>query len=141
MAAVAIVFCVGVSCMELLQTLFGAETAIGCALFHQKLSIFFVNFPTLSLDIGAYRAAHIGAFIVVKTAVCHGPLDNGHCVLDLPLLIGVFDTKNEIAAGMPGDKVGVKCSSQIAHMHIAGGAGAKRVRTRPWGIRASISSK
>ena len=61
--------------------------------------------------------------------------------LHLAGLVGVLNAQDERALAVPGDEPGVQGGAQVAHVHIAGGRGAKRVRTFPLGILASISSK
>ena len=119
--AVPVVLGVGVAFVELGQPLFGAEAAVGAALLNEQLSVFFIVSHPLGLDIGAGRAAHVGAFVIVQAAGVHGALDDLHRVLHFPFLIGVLDAQDKFPSRMAGDQIGVQGGAQIAHVHIAGG--------------------
>ena len=102
-----------------------AEAAVGVALFNKKLRIFSVKAAALGLNIGAHGAADVGALVVVKAALLHRAVDDVHRALDVALLIGVLDAQNEFSACVTGDQPGIQRRAQIAHVHVARGAGGK----------------
>ena len=102
-----------------------AKAAVGAALFQQELGVFSVKIPALRLDIGSHGAAHVGALVVVKTALGQGLVDNIHRPIHKSALIGVLDAKDEFAAGPAGDEPGIKRRAQIANVHIARGRRGK----------------
>ena len=104
---------------------FLAEAVIGGTLFHQEPGVFAVGIPPLGLDIGGYRAAQIGSFVVGQAALGHGAVDHIHGAFHLPGLVGVLNAQDEGASVGAGDEPGVQCRTQITHMHIAGGGGGK----------------
>lgn len=67
----------------------------------------------------------VRAFVPEQAGVPHGVVDDVHSAFDLTLLVGVLDAQDHLAAHALGGEVGVERSSQIAHMHIAGGTGRK----------------
>ena len=59
---------------------------------------------TLRLVIGAERAADLGAFVPVDPDPAEAVEDLADGVLDVPLLVGVVDPEDELAAVMPGQQ-------------------------------------
>ena len=102
-----------------------AEAAVGVTLFDEKVGILAVKCAALGLNIGADRAADVGAFVVIKAALGHRAVDNVNRALDQTLLIGVLDAENELSAVVACYKPCVQRGAQIAHMHISRGAGRK----------------
>ena len=94
-------------------------------LFDEKVGVLAVKIAALGLNIGADRASDVGAFVVIKAALGHRAVDNVNRALDQTLLIGVFNSKNELSAAVARDEPCVQRSAQIAHMHISRGAGRK----------------
>ena len=109
-----------------------AEAVVGTAFFHQQAGIAAIGVPALRLDIGGHGAAHIGAFVVVKTALGHGAVDHVHGALHQTALVGILDPQNKGAAVIAGDQPGIQRRAQVTHMHIAGG------RRRETGTHLSV---
>ena len=109
-----------------------AEAVVGAAFFHQQAGIAAIGVPALRLDIGGHGAAHIGAFVVVKTALGHGAVDHVHGALHQTALVGILDPQNKGAAVIAGDQPGIQRRAQVTHMHIAGG------RRRETGTHLSV---
>ena len=102
-----------------------AEAAVGVALFHQQLRVLLVQGAALGLHIGAHRAAHVRAFVMLQVALSHGLVDHIHSAFHQTALIRVLNTEDELAVVVSCNKIGIESGPQIAHMHIAGGRGRK----------------
>ena len=81
-----------------------AEAAVGAALFDQKLGVFAVKPAALGLDIRAYGASDIRAFVVIKAALCQRAVDYIDCTLDEALLVGILDAQDKLALVVAGDE-------------------------------------
>ena len=109
----------------LLAVLFVAEAAVGRTLLNEKLCVLAVEPLALGLDVGTCGAAHIGTFVVGQAALSHGLVDDVHGALHQAALVGVLNAQNEGALIVPGNEPGVEGSAQVAHVHIARGAGGE----------------
>ena len=98
-----------------------AEAAVGMAPLHQQLGIFLVKRPPLRLHIGGHRAAHIRAFIVLQVALGHSLIDHIHGALHQAALVRILNAEDELAAGVPGDEIGIERGAQVANVHISSG--------------------
>ena len=81
-----------------------AEAAVGAALFDQKLGVFAVKPAALGLDIRAYGASDIRAFVMIKAALCQRAVDYIDCTLDKALLVGILDAQDKLALVVAGDE-------------------------------------
>lgn len=111
--------------LHLLQPVLVAEAVVGVARLHQLLGVVDEHPHPLALHIGAHRAADVRAFIPPQAALAQGAIDDVLGPLDLALLIGVLDAQDEGAAVFLGHQIGVQGGAQVAHVHVAGGAGCK----------------
>ena len=111
---------------EVAGILFGlglvAEAVIGVAALHEALGVGEIGVAPLGLDVGTDRAADVGAFVVVKTAVAQRFINDLDRALYLAGLVGVLDAEQELAVRVAGDAPGVERRAQIAHVHIPRGA-------------------
>ena len=94
------------------------EAVIGVAALDKALGIGEVGVAPLGLDVGADRAADVGAFVVVQAAVAQRFVNDLHRALDLTGLVGVLDAEQELAVRVAGDAPGVERRAQIADVHI-----------------------
>ena len=108
-----------------LQPLRGAEAVVCLAGLHQLFGVLLEHPHPLRLHIGADRAADVGAFVPQKAGLAQGVVDDVHRTLHLAHLVGILNAQNEGAALALGFQVGVQCGTQVAHVHIARGAGGK----------------
>ncbi len=110
---------------HLLEPLGGAEAVVGLARFDQLLGVLLEHAHPLALHIGAHRAADVGALVPDKAGLAQGIVDDVHRALDIALLVGILDAQDKGTALAFGLEVGVEGGAQVAHVHIAGGAGGK----------------
>ncbi|KAF5069328.1 hypothetical protein DSECCO2_234200 [anaerobic digester metagenome] len=90
------------------SVILAAEATISKALFYQQLGVLSVQIPALRLDIGAYGAAHVGAFVVIQSALRHGLVDHVGGVLYQTALIGVLNAQDERTSRVAGNEPGVQ---------------------------------
>ena len=109
----------------LLTLALAAEAVVGVALLHQQPGEVGVQAPPLGLDIGAHRAADVGALVPGQAALAQGGIDHLGGALHQAALVGVLDAEDEGAAAVPGDEPGVQGGAQVAHVHVAGGGGGE----------------
>ena len=102
-----------------------AEAVIGRALGYQQMGVFAVQAPPLRLDVGAHRAAHVGAFVVIQAALGHGAVDDIGGAFHQTALVGILNAQDERAVIVPGDEPGIQGGAQVAHVHVAGGGGGE----------------
>ncbi len=107
------------------QLLLGAEAVIRLALAHKLLRIGQVHILALGLDVGADRAADVGAFVPVQTRELQALVDLLGRALNQALLVGILDAQDKHAVVLLGEKIGIKRRAQPAQMQITGGAGRK----------------
>ena len=114
---------------ELARVLLGrgllAEAAVGVAAAHQQLRVFLIQPAPLGLHIGADRAADVRALVVVEPALGQGLVDHVHRALDETALVGVLDAQDELALSVAGNKIGIECGAQVAHVHVSCGGRRK----------------
>ena len=110
---------------HLLQPVLVAEAVVGGALLHQFLGVALEHPHPLALDIRPHRAADIRALVPDQPGLPQGVVDDIHRPLHVPLLVGVLDAQQEGASLVLGGEVGVKSGAQVAHVHVAGGAGGE----------------
>ena len=113
--------------LHFVEPLLVAEAVVSIALLDELAGVFGIDFSALRLDIGADRAADVGAFVPVEAGFPQGLVDDVHRAFDEAFLIGVLDAQDE-GAVLParlGGEIGVKGGAQIAHVHVAGGARRK----------------
>ena len=79
----------------------------------------------LALDIGADRAADVGALVPGQTGGLQRVVDNVGGALDQTALIGVLNAQDKGAAVVARLQIGVQCGAQVAYMHIACGGRRK----------------
>src|SRR5699024_6036656 len=107
--------------VEGVQPLAGAKAVVGLAVRHQLFGILLEQAHPLALDIGAHRAAHIGALVPQQAGLPAGVVDHVHRTLHIALLVGVLDAQDEGAPGVLGRQVGVQGGAQVAHVHVPRG--------------------
>ena len=95
------------------------------AAFDQLLGVLHIDGLALALDVGAVVAAHTGAFVVVQAGLGQSAEDHIHSALHQPLLVGVLDAHDELAALALGDEIGIQRGAQVADVHIPRGTGGK----------------
>ena len=95
------------------------------ALFHQQLRVLLIQGPALGLHIGAHRAAHVRAFVMLQMALGHGLVDHIYRAFHQAALVRVLNAQDEFAVMVSCNQIGVEGGPQIAHMHIAGGRGGE----------------
>ena len=110
---------------HLLQPLLIAEAVVGVAAFHQLFGVCLKHIHPLALDIGAHGSADIGTLIPQKAGLLQRLVDDLHGALYLTLLVGVLYPQQKTAVIAFGHQIGKQRSAEIAHVHIAGGAGRK----------------
>ena len=111
--------------MQFLEALLVAEAVVGVALFDQLLGVLFEHPHPLGLDVGADRAADVGAFVPDQAGLAERVVDDFNRAFDVAVLVGILDAQDEGAVVFFRDQVGVKRSAQVADVHVAGGAGGK----------------
>src|SRR5699024_4776954 len=77
-----------------------------------------------ALDIGADRAADIGAFVPDEAGLAEGVVDDVDGAFDIPFAVGVLDAEDKGAVIFFGDQVGIEGGTEVADVHIAGRAGS-----------------
>ena len=107
------------------SVVFIAEAAVGVAARDEQLGVFFIESPPLGLDIRADRTADVRALVMRQAAGAHGAVNDIDRALHIAALIGVLDTQDELAAGVPRDQIRIQRCAQIADVHIARRAGRK----------------
>ena len=110
---------------HLLQPLLIAEAVVGVPAFHQLQGIFLEHIHPLALDIGADGSADIGTLIPDKAGFFQRFIDDLDGAFYLTLLVGVLNPQQKTAVVAFGDKIGEQRGTQVADVHIAGGAGGK----------------
>lgn len=93
--------------------------------FHQLLGVFLKHTHSLALDIGAHRAADIGTFVPLQTGFLQRLIDDLHGAFHLALLVGVLYPQQKASVVALGYQISEQRCPQVAHMHIACGAGGK----------------
>ena len=110
---------------DLLQPVLVAEAVVGCALFHQLQRVVLEHSHALALDIGTDRTADVRPLIPDQAGFLQGVVDDIHRTLDIPLLVGILNAQDELAAVAARPEIGIQRGAQVAQMHIAGRAGRK----------------
>ncbi len=75
----------------------------------------------MGLEVGAARAAHLGALVPGQAEPVHGPQDDLGVLLGGALRVGVLDAQDEGAAGGAGEGPVVDGSAGAADVQLAGG--------------------
>ena len=88
-----------------LQPLGIAETVVGLALFQKLLSIFFVEFKTLALNIRTKISALIAAFVPVNSKPVKGIVKVFYVFFVVTGTVSVFQTQDKFSAFRTGKKV------------------------------------
>jgi len=110
---------------QLLEALLVAEAVVGHALLDQLLGVLLVDGLALVLDVGAVGPALVGALVPDEPRLLQGPVDQLHGALDDALLVGVLDAEDEVPVVLLRPEVGVKRRPEVAHVHVARGAGCE----------------
>jgi hypothetical protein len=110
-----------------LQFFRSVESIIGMALADQLLSILLIESfrLALALTIGAIGAGKKRTFVGVESAPGEAIEDIFFCAGYIAGLVGVFDTKDEIALVLAGEKIVVKDCPYSSQVKASGGAGGK----------------
>ena len=119
----AVIAAEGVPCFQALQALLGAEAVISLALFHQLLCIGLIKPQPFALGVGAGRAAHVGAFVMLEAHLAEGIIDNVYSAVYEAFLVGILYTQYKLPTLGLCHQVGVQRRAQVAHMHEARRAG------------------
>src|SRR5262249_39427136 len=85
-------------------------------LVDQGLNSLMVAFEFLRLIVGTMRTTDFGAFIPIKTQPAKAVQNGLQRLLDIPLLIGVIDAQNELAAMLLGKEPIEEGRSDAANM-------------------------
>ena len=93
--------------MQSFQTLFGTETIVRFAFFHQLFCIFKIHsgFHSLTLNIRTISTIFIRSLIMLQPGFFHGFIYQIQSSFHETLLVGILDTKQEIAALMLCDQI------------------------------------
>ena len=102
-----------------------AKAGVGAAVGVELGQCLAVGVEALGLQVGAVRAAHLGALVPVKAQPAHGADDEVDVFLGGALGVGVLDAQDELAAGGAGIGPVVDGSAGAADVELARGAGGK----------------
>ena len=94
-----------------LKALLIAEAVVSLALFYELLGVLLEHTHSFRLDVRAYGAADIRAFVPVKTYVAQGVVYYLRSALYKALTVGVLYSEDKISAAPFRYKVSEKCSS------------------------------
>ena len=111
--------------VHFVQALLGAEAVVRLAGLDQLLGILLEHAHALALDIGADRAADVGALVPGQAGGLQRIVDNVCGTLDQTALVGVLNAQDKGAAVVARLQIGVQSRAQIAYMHIACGGRRK----------------
>ena len=93
--------------MQSFQTLFGTETIVRFAFFHQLFCILKIHsgFHSLTLNIRTISTIFIRPLIMLKPGFFHGFIYQIQSSFHETLLVGILDTKQEISALVLCDQI------------------------------------
>ena len=99
----------------------GAEAVIGVAGLNELLGVGEIGGFALGLDIGADRAADVGAFVPVQATGAEGVVNNLGGAFDVALLVGILNTQDKLAVVLLGEQIGIEGGTDAAQVHKARG--------------------
>src|SRR5690606_14479489 len=101
------------------ETLARAKAAIRLPAVDEGLDLARVDLETLRLPVGAMWTTHVGSLVPVETEPAQSRQDRGLRRRGRPLLIGVFDAQDELAAVLASEGVVEQADVGRAHMGVA----------------------
>ena len=104
---------------------FGAVVAIDVARGEQSVGGPAIALGPLRLEVGAERPADLGPFVPVDPDPAEAVEDLPDGILDVPLLVGVVDPQDELAAVMAGQQPVEQGRPHPADVQKAGRAGGE----------------
>ena len=84
-----------------------------------------ITIQPLRLVIRGERSAHLRAFVPVDAQPVQAVEDRLQCLVDIPLLVGVVDPQDELAAVLPGEEPVEQRRANPANVQISGGTGGE----------------
>ena len=103
------------------QFLRTAEAVVSITLLNKLLCIFEIDSGCLSLTLYIWSdtTVLVRSFIMNKSGVFHGTVDDVYGSLYITLLVCILDSKDKISVFMFCNQVCVQCGTQISYMHPA----------------------
>ena len=80
-----------------------------------------IELPALRLEVRSVWSADFGPFVPVKSQPPEGVQDGRQCGVDIPLLVGVVDAEDELAAVVPRPEPVEQGGAHAADVHVASG--------------------
>ena len=113
---------------------------IGMAAGQQLFDGLLIAIQPLRLVVGGERTAHLGPFVPIDAQPMQAVEDRLQRLLDVPLLVGVVDPQNELAAMLPGEQPIEQRGPDAANVQISGRTGSEIGCGRSWRIGRWVDS-